>query len=97
MSDNPNLQQGIDGREFMEWIADYWSDKACQFCEGQNWTLLKETFELREFHGGTVVLGSGPIVPVMVIVCELCGNIELFNAVKVKQIQQIAGSRKKKG
>jgi hypothetical protein len=86
---------GIDQGEFIEWITDYWADKACRFCDQRTWTVLGETFEIRQFQGGGIVLGSGKIVPLLVIVCQICGNIELFNAAKVKQVQQIANARKK--
>jgi hypothetical protein len=40
-------------------------------------------FELREFHGGRTVLGSGAIKPLITISCTSCGNSKMMNAIQL--------------
>jgi hypothetical protein len=37
-------------------------------------------YELREFHGGNMVIGgNSSIVPLVPVTCKVCGNTVLFN------------------
>lgn len=55
--------------------------KACPLCH-QSGTLsaMPTIMELREFRGGTFVIGDTPIVPLVVLTCNNCGNTILINA-----------------
>ena len=53
----------------------------CDACEGGSWTYDDTLFELREFHGGNMVIGGGAAtVPLMTLTCTSCGHVKLFNA-----------------
>lgn len=64
-----------------EHIAKKWSSPAvCQVCKSNSWTVSQEVLELREFHGGSMVLGNNSaIYPIVPITCGSCGNTVLFN------------------
>ena len=64
------MSEIIDKPEFLEWVTDYWSDRACRFCDASDWFALAGTFELRQFTGGGMVIGGGvQVVPVIVVTC----------------------------
>ena len=44
-----------------------------------------------------MVIGQGKVVPVIVITCTTCGNLEMFNALMVKHVQQVAKARSGRG
>lgn len=50
-------------------------------CQVGNWNVNDTVFELREFHGGGMVIGGGPIYPVVPVSCNNCGHTVLVNAV----------------
>ena len=43
-------------------------------------------FELREFHQGSLALGT-PIMPLVPVTCENCGNVVLISAVKAGALE----------
>jgi|CXWL01.1.fsa_nt_gi hypothetical protein len=62
-------------------LNEVWKNKSCEVCGQQNWEIDDTLFELREFHGGRTVLGSGAIKPLITIACTSCWNIKLMNAI----------------
>lgn len=50
-------------------------------CEHSAWNVPSEMYEIREFHGGNLVVGPIPIVPVLPVTCANCGNTVLVNAI----------------
>jgi hypothetical protein len=62
-------------------------------CGVGNWNVQDSTFELREFHEGTLVVG-GPIIPVVPVVCTNCGNTILVNAIIAGAVKSQEGGAK---
>jgi len=57
---------------------------SCSVCQGKGWVLSDRIFELREFHGGTLVIGEkSATFPVIAVVCNSCGNTLFFNAIQL--------------
>ena len=55
------------------------SQCSCGKCE---WIINDTIFELREFHGGNIVVGGkSTIFPIVPIVCAKCGKATLYSAV----------------
>jgi hypothetical protein len=50
--------------------------------------LFDNVWELREFQGGGLVVGGSPILPVVALMCNVCGHTILFNAFAVKAIER---------
>lgn len=64
-------------------LNEVWKNKTCDVCEQQKWMIDDTLFELREFHGGRIVLGSGAIKPIITITCNTCGNTKMLNAIQL--------------
>lgn len=63
-------------------LDDLWSEESsgCWVCGENDWTIPPFLMELREFHGGPVVVGRSRYVPLLVVTCKNCGNTVTFNA-----------------
>jgi len=54
----------------------------CPICHKNSWNISPELFELRSFHGGSMVIGDkSGIVPLIVITCANCGNTIFINGI----------------
>ena len=61
-------------------LADKWKTPvACAVCGENNWNVSDGLYELREFHGGSMVIGGSAIIPVSPVTCNTCGNTVLIN------------------
>lgn len=77
MSENKTV---INTDNLIRHLNEKWKNQPCQMCGSKNWTVSDKVFELREFHGGDLVLGPGPIQPIVPVTCTNCGNSLLVNA-----------------
>lgn len=69
-----------DYEKINQHIAERWkAPVACAVCDENNWSVGEEVLELREFHGGNMVVGNSAIVPITPVTCSNCGNTVLFN------------------
>jgi hypothetical protein len=64
-------------------LNQVWKNKICEVCNHSSWMVDDTLFELREFHGGRTVLGSGAIKPLITITCDSCGNTKIMNAIQL--------------
>ena len=60
-----------------------WGNKICEVCGQSRWMIDDTLFELREFHGGRTIIGSGAIKPVITLSCNSCGNTKFMNAILI--------------
>lgn len=68
-----------DTDKLMHELNNKWGKKICPMC-GQNvWSVQDKCYELRQFNREGFMVG-GPIVPVVPISCQNCGNTLLINA-----------------
>lgn len=74
-------------KELLEKLDQVLLDRKCPICEKVNWEISSTIFELRSFARGGIQLG-GPVQPVISIMCQQCGHIELFNALKLGILKQ---------
>jgi hypothetical protein len=72
--------------KLIEKLNRFWKNKTCEVCGQQNWMIDDTLFELREFHGGRTVLGSGAIKPLITISCTSCGNTKMMNAIQMELV-----------
>ena len=65
-----------------------WGNRSCPMCESNSWNVSDKIYELREFHGGNLVIGSGPIFPVIPVSCSNCGNSLFVNAILAGAVEK---------
>lgn len=75
-------------------IDQKWGPAGCQMCHQGNWVVSDRVFEMREFVGGGLKVGGGPIIPVIPVTCDNCGRTVLINAV-VAKIVDTSGDKQK--
>lgn len=63
-----------------------WKNKTCIMCGGVNWSVSDKVFELREFHGGSIVIGGSDIFPVVPVTCTNCGNTIFVNPMIIESL-----------
>jgi len=68
-----------DSSKLIQHLNTKWQNRPCPLCGARQWNVQDKIFELREFHGGNLVLGAGPIIPVIPVICTNCGNTVLVN------------------
>jgi RNase P subunit RPR2 len=64
-------------------LNQVWKNKICDICNNNNWMIDDTLFEIREFHGGKTVFGSGAIKPLITLTCSSCGNTKFMNALQL--------------
>lgn len=57
------------------------SGRLCPYCQHFEWSLSRKIFELREYHGGGLVVGTGALLPLVAMTCGYCGNTVLLNSI----------------
>lgn len=67
-----------DAKVLIEHLNEKWGGRGCAQCGSTNWQVQDSIFELRQFSGGTLVVG-GPLIPVVPVICQNCGNTVLVN------------------
>lgn len=81
------MGQKIDNDKIIAHLNSKWEGRNCQMCETGKWSVSDSIFELREYNQGNMVIGSGPIIPIVPVICENCGNTILVNAIKAGLIE----------
>ena len=76
----------IDDKKIIAHLNAKWVGRACPLCGVANWNVQNSTFQLMEFHAGSVVIG-GPVIPVVPVTCTNCGNTVLVNALIAGVVQ----------
>ncbi|MGF7028451.1 hypothetical protein [Sphingobacterium sp. HSC-15S19] len=77
-------------------LNEKWGNRPCPMCGSNSWNVSDNVYELREFHGGDLVLGNGPILPVIPVTCNNCGNSILVNALMSRAIERPVEDTSKK-
>lgn len=77
-----------DVQKVIEHLNSKWGKRPCPMCGQNSWTVSDTVYELREFHGGNLVLGSGPIYPIIPVSCNNCGNSVMINAIQSGAIEK---------
>jgi hypothetical protein len=68
-------------KQLLEHLKRTWkAPVSCPVCRANDWEVSPDIYELREFHGGSMVIGgSSTIIPIAPVTCKTCGNTVLFN------------------
>lgn len=66
----------------IEFLRQKWGEnRKCPMCDKDVWEVSGKIFEIREFHGGNLVVGGSSIFPVLPVACTNCGNTVLLSAI----------------
>jgi hypothetical protein len=71
----------IDTKKLIDYLSAKWQNRACPMCGARQWSVQEKSYELREFHGGSLVVGGSAIIPVIPVICGNCGNTILVNSI----------------
>lgn len=69
----------VDAGRLIAYLQTKWQDRPCPMCGARQWNVQNTSFELREFHGGDMVIAPGPVIPLVPVMCTNCGNTILIN------------------
>ena len=72
----------VDSEKLVSHLKEKWKGQNCTMCKTGNWTVSDTIFEIREYNDGNLILGAGPLVPIVPITCDNCGNTLFINAIK---------------
>ena len=70
-----------ESETLISFLNEKWQGSTCPMWHVGKWAVQDKVFELREFRGGSLVLGGTPIIPIIPITCGNCGNTILINAI----------------
>jgi predicted nucleic-acid-binding Zn-ribbon protein len=73
-------------KKMIDYIQEKWVlPTKCPVCKQNDWNVSSEVYEIREFHGGGMVIGGKSVIaPLVPVTCYNCGNTLLFNALIAK-------------
>lgn len=58
--------------------------QSCPICGNRNWTLNDKIWEIREFQGGSLVIGGDTsLIPMISVSCSACGFTHFLNAIRL--------------
>ena len=63
-------------------LKEKWQGRTCLMCQSSSWTIADMIFELREFNHGQLIIGGGPVIPIIPVTCDGCGNTLFIDAVR---------------
>ena len=75
-------REHFDSAKVEQALRKVWRNARCPFSGDNNWTLVQDYVEVRPYQEGALVLG-GPIYPAVMVVCNTCGYMATFNAIKL--------------
>nr|WP_302696080.1 hypothetical protein [uncultured Romboutsia sp.] len=73
----------INQDKLIDILNKKWGNRPCNMCGTGNWLVSDKVFELREFNNGDLIIGAGPITPLVTITCSECGNTILINPIAI--------------
>jgi len=71
----------IDADKVIAFLSEKWKGRSCPACGQGPWSVQNTIYQLTEFNKDKVVIGGGPVFPVIPVVCTHCGNTALVNAI----------------
>ena len=69
----------FDGQKAIDHLQEKWAGRPCPLCGVGSWNVHDSTYQLTEYNQGSMVIG-GPVIPLIPVICNNCGNTVLINA-----------------
>lgn len=73
--------ENFDNEKVFNHLSVKWQKRKCPMCKTRNWGVSDAIYELKGFKEVGHVPGNIPIIPVIPVTCENCGNTILVNAI----------------
>jgi len=70
-------------RDVIKVFVKKWPNITCQVCKSQKWLWMDGTWKLPSFY-----IAGDPVLPLIALMCDVCGNTLLFNAVANGAVQK---------
>lgn len=70
----------FDPRKLETHLKEKWLSRTCPMCQSNSWSISDTIYELRKFTNGSLIIGGEPVLPVIPIGCDICGNTVFINA-----------------
>lgn len=80
----------FDREKVVATLSERWGQGHCPFGHDQ-WDLVPNFVEVRPYHGGGMVIGSGGVYPAVMVICQTCGYMAMFSAVKLGLLPGVQG------
>ena len=74
------MRHTFDPRKLEAYLKDKWQDRSCPMCHSTSWSISDTIYELRKFTDSSLIMTGGPVMPVIPIGCDACGNTVFINA-----------------
>ncbi|MCR4315269.1 MAG: hypothetical protein NUW37_02860 [Planctomycetes bacterium] len=71
----------VNSELLIDHLKKKWRGKPCTLCGASSWGVSDKVYELREFNEGDFKVGNVPIMPLIPVTCDNCGNTILVNAI----------------
>jgi hypothetical protein len=72
----------LDQSKVIAFLSERWRNKNCPICQSINWGINDDLAELRFLSIAGFHIG-GPVIPLVVLTCTVCGHTLLFNAIRM--------------
>jgi hypothetical protein len=82
----------LDAARTIEYLQRKWLGNPCPMCRVSSWNVQGSVYQLLQFNPSALVVG-GPVVPVIPVVCNNCGNTVLVNAITAGLLPPDAGGK----
>ena len=73
-------KHGLEIAHMIRYLESKWGERPCPMCEKRQWSITDSVYELKAHQKGAF-LTDGFVVPVVLVVCNNCGNTVLVNAI----------------
>ena len=71
----------LDSEKLIGHLKQKWGGQKCPMCHQGKWSVQDNVYELRGFHGGSMVFGGSALIPIVPVTCDNCGNTILVNGI----------------
>ncbi len=78
----------VDREKVVAWLKEKWKvPTVCPVCGHNNWNILAQAWEAREYHGGPMMART-KLLPFVSVMCNFCGHTLLFNAIALDVVER---------
>ena len=85
----------VNSDKMIRFLTEKWKGRSCPLCGTGNWNVQDMVFQLTAFSEGNMILG-GPLIPVIPVSCDNCGNTILVNAIVAGAVSPVPAEVKGK-